>query len=394
MTASNVPTTLGRDQVPATLSDTARELIKVSLRDNTRRAYRTQLRQWLAWAEQGGVSGLPADAVDVANYLAERGHAGQSPSTLRTVVAAIKAAHDGKGLDFDSKAPVIIKTLRGLTNAAPRLPQQAEPIRRDEILELLHAADASPIGLRDAALFALGYVFALRRSELVTLDLDNQGTGEGVLRITAKTIEVTFAKSKTSSGKPQSVAVPRAQNSEAVKAIEAWIELAGIVPGEPVFRRVHKGGDIGGRLHPQSVSKIVKARIAAQHERNGAPELKAHEDAARYSGHSLRVGFAVTAAEAGADIRAIAMVTRHRSLAMPARYAEKADQIRTSPGGAQSELSYQWKFGRGARCMKYLYATQAMMAATTMKRMVLMVGTLLLGVSKVPLFGRYARSHL
>ena len=48
-------------------------------------------------------------------------------------------------------------------------------------------------------------------------------------------------------------------------------------------------------------------------------------------GTSLRVGFAVTAAEAGADIRSIASVTRHRSLAMPARYAEKADQIRTSP---------------------------------------------------------------
>ena len=226
---------------------------------------------------------------------------------------------------------MILKTLRGLSNQAPRLPKQAEPIRAHEVLKLLADADASPIGRRDAALFALGYVFALRRSELVTLDLEQQGTGEGVLRITAKTIEVTFAKSKTSSGKPQSVAVPRAENTEAVKAIEAWIELAGIVPGDPVFRRIHKGGAIGGRLHPQSVSKIVKARIAAHHERSGVSESKAHEDAARYSGHSLRVGFAVTAAEGGADIRSIASVTRHRSLAMPARYAEKADQVRTSP---------------------------------------------------------------
>ena len=198
-------------------------------------------------------------------------------------------------------------------------------------MELLQASDASPIGRRDAALFALGYVFALRRSELVTLDLDRQGSGEGVLRITAKTIEVTFAKSKTSFGKPQSVAVPRAENSEAVKAIEAWVAIAGIEPGAAVFRRISKGGAIGGRLHPQSVSKIVKARIAAQHERLGVSESKAHEDAARYSGHSLRVGFAVTAAEGGADIRSIASVTRHRSLAMPARYAEKADQVRTSP---------------------------------------------------------------
>ena len=68
--------------------------------------------------------------------------------------------------------------------------------------------------------------------------------------------------------------------------------------------------------------------------------VRAHEDAARYSGHSLRVGFAVTAAEGGADIRSIASVTRHRSLAMPARYAEKADQVRTSPHGCR----------RGAQC--------------------------------------------
>jgi site-specific recombinase XerD len=315
----------------AALSTAARELIQFAMRENTQRAYRAQLRQWLTWCARTGIEPLPADPVYVANYLAERGSAGQSPSTLRTVVAAIKAAHDGKGLDFDSKAPVILKTLRGLANAQPRLPKQAEPIRAPAILELLQAADDTPIDRRDAALFALGYVFALRRSELVTLDLEKQGTGEGVLRITAKTIEVTLAKSKTSSGKPQTVAVPRAENSEAVKAIEAWVELAGVRPGEPVLRRIHKGDKIGGRLHPQSVAKIVKARIAAQHKRLGTPGSKAHEDAARYSGHSLRVGFAVTAAEAGADIRAIASVTRHRSLAMPARYAEKADQLKTSP---------------------------------------------------------------
>lgn len=330
---------LTRPTTAAVLSPTTRDLIKLSMRANTRRAYATQLRQWEAWCEQTGLAAIPADPAAVANYLGERGTAGQSVSTLRTVVAAIKAGHDAVNLTrpedeqhhFDTKDPRIVKTLRGLSNAAPRLPKQAEPIRAAEVLELLQAADASPIGRRDAALFALGYVFALRRSELVTLDLEKQGTGEGVLRITAKTIEVTFAKSKTSSGKPQSVAVPRAENADAVKAIEAWMALAGIEPGEPVLRRIAKGGEIGGRLHPQSVAKIVKARIAAQHERCGVSASKAHEDAARYSGHSLRVGFAVTAAEGGADIRSIASVTRHRSLAMPARYAEKADQIRTSP---------------------------------------------------------------
>ena len=58
-----------------------------------------------------------------------------------------------------------------------------------------------------------------------------------------------------------------------------------------------------------------------------AKSLVGHE----YSGHSLRVGFAVSAAEAGVDLRSIATVTRHASMEMPRRYAERADQLRTSP---------------------------------------------------------------
>ena len=285
----------------------------------------------MAWCEQNGRPAFPADTNDVANYLAERGSVGQSVSTLRTVVAAIKAGHDANGLPFDTKAPAITRTLRGLHNESPKLPRQAEPIRGETILELMAGTDTSPIGLRDAAMLALGYVFALRRSELVALDFETQGTGDGVLRIAAKTMEITFAMSKTATSEPQVVAVPRAENSEAVKAVEAWIEAASIQPGEPILRSVTKGGEIGGRLHPQSVAKIIKARIGEHHQLHGAPANKAAAEAARYSGHSLRVGFSVSAAEGGADIRAIASVTRHRSLTMPARYAQKAEQIRTSP---------------------------------------------------------------
>jgi len=118
------------------------------------------------------------------------------------------------------------------------------------------------VGRRDTALLAIGYFFALRRSELVALDLDRQGDGDAVLKITAKTIELAFATSKTSTGEPEVVAVPREMNGEAVKAIEAWIKLARILPGDAVLRRVTKGGKIGGRLHAQSVAHIVKARIA------------------------------------------------------------------------------------------------------------------------------------
>jgi site-specific recombinase XerD len=317
--------------VLARLTDEARAYINASASPNTRRAYAGQMVQWMVWASEHGVSDFPAAPADVANWLAKRGGAGQCVSTLRTAVAAIKAGHDAKGMPFDSKAPVIVKTVRGISNLSPRLPRQAEPIRGADVLAMLLASDASPIGLRDAALLALGYVFALRRAELVALDLDKLGTGDGVLRITAKTIEITLARSKNAKGEPQVVAIPREQNTEAVIAIERWIAKAGIRPGERLMRGITKGGAISDALHPQSVSKIIKARVAEYHMRRQVPADKARKESERYSGHSLRVGFSVSAAEAGADLRAIASVTRHRSLVMPARYAQKAEQIRTSP---------------------------------------------------------------
>ena len=94
------------------LSDQAREFIGQSARPNTRRAYAAQLKQWLAWCEDQGLAPFPADPTRVANYLSERAVKGQSVSTLRTVVAAIKAGHDAQGLQFDTKAPAIVRRSR------------------------------------------------------------------------------------------------------------------------------------------------------------------------------------------------------------------------------------------------------------------------------------------
>ena len=92
-----------------------------------------------------------------------------------------------------------------------------------------------------------------------------------------------------------------------------------------------KGGKIRGRLHAQSVALIIKTRVADHHVRQGVPLATAQAEADKFSGHSLRVGFATTAAESGADLRAISSVTRHKTMEMPRRYAQRADQLKTSP---------------------------------------------------------------
>ena len=166
----------------------------------------------------------------------------------------------------------------------------------------------------------------------MALDLGEQGTGDGFLTIGAREVSITLARSKTGrAGESETVAIPRAPVARAVSAIERWLAHAEIAPGAPILRRVTKGERIGDRLSAQSVATIVKARIAEHHMRQGVPREVAEAEATRFSAHSLRTGFAVTAAEAGATADEIALVTRHRSLEMPRRYAAKADALRRSP---------------------------------------------------------------
>jgi integrase len=200
------------------------------------------------------------------------------------------------------------------------------------LIEVIGALGNSPLEVRDAALLALGYCFARRRSELTGLDLDHLGAGDGILTSDARAITITLVRHKTQSGEPLVTAVPRDCNAIAVRAIEAWLALAGVKPGEPVLRRVLKGGKVASeRLNPQSVTGIIQRRVAEHYERTAVPADRALAAAKRYSGHSLRHGFATTAAEAGASIQAIMSVTGHRSVPVVMGYVSRAEKERISP---------------------------------------------------------------
>ncbi|MBU1211105.1 MAG: hypothetical protein KJ587_07525 [Alphaproteobacteria bacterium] len=173
-----------------------------------------------------------------------------------------------------------------------------------------------PPDLRDGALFSLGYMFAARRSELAGLDFEVLGEGDGFIEVADETIAITLLRSKTvRSGEPQRAIVPRDANTRAVQILQAWTKFAQLRRGAPVLRSVTKGGAISeGRLHPESVSTIVARRIEeyarcvsqignVSHESNSGRlmqlEVCRSGASGRFSSHSLRVGAAVTAAEAG-----------------------------------------------------------------------------------------------
>ena len=88
----------------------------------------------------------------------------------------------------------------------------------------------------------------------------------------------------------------------------------------PLFVKFSKGSKLtNSRLSDQSVALIIKEYL-----------LKAGLDSKNYSGHSLRSGFATSAAEAGAEERSIMAMTGHKSADMVRRYIKEANLFRNN----------------------------------------------------------------
>ena len=227
--------------------------------------------------------------------------------------------------------PELIQTLAGARREAVREQRQAAPLRPAVLGDVLATFGDSDLDRRDAAMLATLYMLALRRSELVEIDLEKRGDGLAVLRLTDDGLELELLRSKNDQEKPVTVAVARSCNPRGFAALERWIAHAGIQPGTPLFRRIHPRGGIGGRITADGANRAIKAGLARYYVATGADDATAARLAARFSGHSGRVGFVVASKEAGASDTDVAATTRHRSLEMIRRYGATADQRRRAP---------------------------------------------------------------
>jgi len=255
---------------------------------------------------------------------------GAKVATVGLALSAIAAAHRAAGLDLDTKAREIRAAMKGIrkTYAAPQV--QAEALKPTMIRGILATLDDTPLDRRDAALIALLFAGALRRSEIAGLDYAATGSGDGYLQLTDKAVEIVLLRSMART-EPCTVLVPRAENPGLVAALERWVAAAGIAAGEPLFCSIKKGGHIRGRLQDGGVSVALKARVARYLQGCGYTPEAATAAAAKYSGHSGRVGMYTAASEAGIAIEAVAALARHKSLNVAQKYARKADQLKRAP---------------------------------------------------------------
>lgn len=279
-------------------------LARQSRAPNTLRAYDSDWREFERWCAAQGFGPMPAPPAVVGLYLAAHEHL--SVATLSRRVSSIAAQHRQAGHSLDTRHPAITDVLRGLRRERGSRQRHAEALTVDRLRRVLAGLGDDLGALRDRALLLVGTAAALRRSELVALDVAD-------VALLPEGLRVTIRRSKTDSeGHGAVLAVGRTGRLTCpAAAYERWLAAAGIAEGA-VFRAVDRHGRIGGRLSGNAVALIVQRRAAA-----------AGLDAAAFSGHSLRSGFATSAARAGMGEFKIAAQTRHASLAVLRRYVRE-----------------------------------------------------------------------
>jgi integrase len=295
------------------LQDRVAALIESSISDNTRRAYQSDLAHFGAWGGQ-----LPASPAIVASYLAAHAQT-LSVATLVRRMATISQAHEARGLPNPCRSEIVRATLRGVKRTRGIAQKEARPLLREDLFRVLDAIGAGVKDTRDRALLLVGFAGGFRRSELVGLDFaDIERVLQGMV--------ILLRHSKTDQeGAGRKIGIPYGRTRHCpVFALDRWLAVSGIESG-PVFRPVNRHGRVATELllSGEVVSLVVKERVAA-----------AGMNPAGFSGHSLRAGFATSAAQAGVSSFKIRAQTGHASDAMLSRYIRDNEMFLDNAVGA------------------------------------------------------------
>jgi integrase len=158
---------------PATTDVLARaaSYAEASASPATRRAYASDLRDFAAWCAGNGACPRPADPLDVARYLAALADGGLKASTIARRTAAIGYAHASANLPNPASSKPVRAVLSGIRRRIGTAVERKAPITARTLNLLFKRVPDTLRGKRDRALLALGFAAALRRSELVGIDV-------------------------------------------------------------------------------------------------------------------------------------------------------------------------------------------------------------------------------
>lgn len=221
---------------------------------------------------------------------------GLAPSTISTHLALFKGIlrECWRLGHLDSDAHARINDVSGVRGS--RLPA-GRALSAGELRELFAACtDASPSGMRDAALLSVLYGTGMRRGEVVALQTDDHDTDAASLKVAGK-------------GNRERLAYLPAG---AQQALQAWLGLRGHEPG-PLFVAVTRGGQIGCR--PLSTQAVAEA-LARRARRAGIDRVRPHDLRRTHIGDLL---------DLGADLSVVSRMVGHADVSTTGTYDRRPD---------------------------------------------------------------------
>ena len=280
--------------------------LKMSKANNTIRAYKSDFKDFSMFCAKNGFSSLPTEPKIISLYVTYLS-SGRKISTLKRRIASISVVHRLKGHYIDTKHPIIIEYLMGIRRKTGSFQKSKKPILINELKQIIKAIDATNKNkgrvLRDKAIILTGFSGGFRRSELVSIDYND-------LEFVSEGVKIFIKRSKTDqSGEGMIKALPYFENKEfcPVTFLKKWLDISKIRNGL-IFN-----------ISDKSVALLIKKYASV-----------AGLDSEKYSGHSLRSGFATVSAEFGADERSIMTMTGHKTTQMVRRYIQEANLFKNN----------------------------------------------------------------
>ena len=293
--------------------------LQSSKANNTVRAYKSDFKDFGLFCSQNGFKSLPSEPKIVSLYLTYLSTKDAKMSTLKRRLVSIGVIHRLKGHYLDTKHPSIIENIMGIKRRKGSIQKGKKPILISHLKQLINVIDEQKSEdikkLRDRSIILIGFSGGFRRNEIVSLDYDD-------LDFVEEGLKIQIRKSKTDQfGEGSVKALPYFDNQKycPVISLKNWINISKINAGS-LFRRFSKGSRLSvNRLTDQTVALLIKEYLKI-----------AGIDSKNYSGHSLRSGFATSAAEAGAEERNIMAMTGHKSPEMVRRYIKEANLFKNN----------------------------------------------------------------
>jgi len=252
--------------------------------ENSLRAYRSDFEQYEFWCAKRKQPSLPATADLIAEYVDFMATENKSATIRRRINSLGTIFRLSKNPD-PTKEPEVVLALKRMHRKIGRHQEQATPLTRDILNQLLAPCESNAKGPRHRVLLLLGYETMRRRSELCNFSFEN------LTRISGRGHAIRLMRSKTDQ-EGASKLIPISTPLHGL--ITEWrdkYQLKGVI-----LKSVDRHGNIGDKLNSGSIGTILN-RLKVNLENN--------TNICRFSGHSFRVGAAIDLLEAGVSLETI-----------------------------------------------------------------------------------------